>query len=269
MNEELTMTGHQPPKRRGATKLVVAAGVAAVVSLGAIAFAAIPDAGTGVFHGCYDKTSGALRLIDPSLGQSCGANENAVTWNQRGVNWKGTWSPTTTYNINDAVASRGTSYIAIAPNLNSQPPAAAWNVLASKGGPGPRGPANAFTAYVTGPANVPLAYTSLAHLNLPAGRYVVFGKAFFTNISPGNGESTINCQLQAGANTDEAEVQLQPPNNPTETEGIVALNVGTTLSAAGGVDLNCEDGGPGSGTGLTQAQFISVSAIQVATLTQH
>jgi hypothetical protein len=52
MNEEPSRAAEQGPKGRRATKLAVAAGLAAVVSLGAIAFAAIPDAGTGVFHGC-------------------------------------------------------------------------------------------------------------------------------------------------------------------------------------------------------------------------
>jgi hypothetical protein len=131
-------------------------------------------------------------------------------------------------------------------------------------------PANAFATYVTGPVSVPLARTSLAHLSLPKGKFLLSAKAFFKNISPGNGESTINCQLQSGSNVDEAEVQLQPPNNPTETEGTLNLQVATGVPAAGGgVDLNCEDGGPGSGTGLTNASFLTISAVQVASLTRQ
>ena len=131
-------------------------------------------------------------------------------------------------------------------------------------------PVNAFTTYVTGPVSVPLARTSLAHLNLPKGKYLLSAKAFFTNISPGNGESTINCQLQAGSNVDEAEVQLQPPNNPSETEGTLNLQVATGVPALGlGIDLSCEDGGPGSGTGLTNASFLTISAVQVASITRQ
>ena len=109
-----------------AVSITVAFGVASVVGLGGIAYAAIPDASSGVFHGCYNKTSGALRLVDPSAGtdNTCTASESAVTWNQRGVNWKGGWSPTTTYHINDAVVFGGTSYIAVQPSRNSAPPGA-------------------------------------------------------------------------------------------------------------------------------------------------
>ena len=41
---------------------------------GGIAYATIPDAG-GVVHTCYTKSSGAWRVIDTGLGQTCKANE--------------------------------------------------------------------------------------------------------------------------------------------------------------------------------------------------
>lgn len=52
------------------------AGAAAltVAVTGGIAYATIPDAG-GVAHTCYTKSSGAWRVIDTSLGQTCKANE--------------------------------------------------------------------------------------------------------------------------------------------------------------------------------------------------
>jgi hypothetical protein len=61
--------------------------VGAVVASG-IAFAAIPDSGTGVFHGCVSKIGGVLRVVDPSLGQKCilagPFAETSLTWNQTG-----------------------------------------------------------------------------------------------------------------------------------------------------------------------------------------
>jgi hypothetical protein len=54
---------------------------------GALAVQGIPDR-TGVFHGCVNKRSGALRLI--GVGQNCRSHgkkaEFLVTWNQRGRN---------------------------------------------------------------------------------------------------------------------------------------------------------------------------------------
>jgi hypothetical protein len=63
--------------------LSVAVSAAVIAGTGA-ALAAIPSHGTEVFHGCYSKTTGALRLIDPSAGQHCAPGELAVSWNQAG-----------------------------------------------------------------------------------------------------------------------------------------------------------------------------------------
>jgi hypothetical protein len=48
----------------------------------AIAYAAIPEPG-GVIHGCYLKTNGALRVIDPSSTR-CSPLEIPISWNQAG-----------------------------------------------------------------------------------------------------------------------------------------------------------------------------------------
>ena len=50
---------------------------------GGIAFASIPDEGTGVYHACLAK-NGAIRLFDPTS-DSCGTNETAITFNKEGV----------------------------------------------------------------------------------------------------------------------------------------------------------------------------------------
>jgi hypothetical protein len=57
--------------------------VVAVVAGAGIGLASIPSS-TGVFHGCYVKASGALRLIDPAAHQHCKRGELAVSWNQAG-----------------------------------------------------------------------------------------------------------------------------------------------------------------------------------------
>lgn len=60
--------------------------------------------------------------------------------NPAGINWTGPWSSLTSYNVMDAVEFEGSSYIATAPSLNSQPaatgtttPNAGWNLVAKKG----------------------------------------------------------------------------------------------------------------------------------------
>ena len=47
-----------------------------------VAYAAIPD-GSGVIHGCRDKRTGTLRVID-SATSGCKAKETALNWSQTG-----------------------------------------------------------------------------------------------------------------------------------------------------------------------------------------
>jgi Collagen triple helix repeat (20 copies) len=72
-----------------ARRLYGLAAIAAAVVLGSgIAYAAIPDS-SGAFTACMVKTTGTVRLIDPSLGSSsllghCTSLETRVSWNQTG-----------------------------------------------------------------------------------------------------------------------------------------------------------------------------------------
>lgn len=66
--------------RRASTMLV---GVLALGGAAAgIAWAAIPSA-DGTINGCYQKSSGSLRVIDPGT-QSCSTKEVPISWSQRG-----------------------------------------------------------------------------------------------------------------------------------------------------------------------------------------
>ncbi len=56
---------------------------ALVVAGGGAAVAAIPD-GSGVIHGCYQKSSRHLSVIDPAQGEQCKAGEVALEWNKQG-----------------------------------------------------------------------------------------------------------------------------------------------------------------------------------------
>jgi hypothetical protein len=58
-------------------------GGAGLIALTAIAYAAVPSA-SGVITGCYNTTSGALRVIDAEAGAGCKATETLISWNQKG-----------------------------------------------------------------------------------------------------------------------------------------------------------------------------------------
>lgn len=53
-----------------------------------------------------------------------------------GMVWMGPWSNATFYLEGDGVEHLGSAYIAISDNLNSEPPSAAWDLVAAKGATG-------------------------------------------------------------------------------------------------------------------------------------
>src|ERR1019366_8298159 len=69
-------------KLRPSPALIVAI-AALVVALGGVAYGTIPDS-AGVIHGCYLKSRGTLRVLDPSAGHRGSRNETAIQWSQTG-----------------------------------------------------------------------------------------------------------------------------------------------------------------------------------------
>jgi type VI secretion system secreted protein Hcp len=57
--------------------------IAALGAGAAVGVAAIPDA-DGTVHACVTTATGAVRIIDSATTTTCGAGEQAVTWNQQG-----------------------------------------------------------------------------------------------------------------------------------------------------------------------------------------
>jgi hypothetical protein len=57
-----------------------------------------------------------------------------------GFVWKGAWDANVLYIPGDAVQHNGSTYFCLASNLNSEPPAAAWDLMAVRGDQGPPGP---------------------------------------------------------------------------------------------------------------------------------
>lgn len=55
----------------------------AVIAMGGAAYATIPSA-DGVISACYQRSGGALRILDADT-NSCTAKENLLTWNSEGV----------------------------------------------------------------------------------------------------------------------------------------------------------------------------------------
>jgi hypothetical protein len=67
----------------GAQLTLAFVALAILVGSAVIASATIPNGKT--FNACYDKSSGALRLIDKSKGKKCKATEAATNWSKTGA----------------------------------------------------------------------------------------------------------------------------------------------------------------------------------------
>ncbi len=180
-------------KRRSLWLAGIAGTVTAVLAAAGVAIAVIPDSGTNVIHSCYDNTTGALRVIDPSKGQSCTASESALNWNGRGINWRGSWSATRSYAVGDAVTSGGGTYIVKAANTNSNPPNPNWTAL------GRPSYANVFsqsneTNPGTFPVNISSNLTTVGQTTgVPAGNYTVTAQVL---VFMDNGAQDIQCLLK-------------------------------------------------------------------------
>lgn len=121
---------------RRALALMLGAGLLATAA--GVVVAAIPDS-KGVIHACYTKNGGALRVSDTG---GCKSTEVAIDWNNvgpAGLTWRGEWASGSLYQVGDAVAYQGSSYIAIFANQGSTPPSSNWMLLAGKGAKGDKG----------------------------------------------------------------------------------------------------------------------------------
>ncbi|MBX9937661.1 MAG: hypothetical protein K2Y32_00325 [Candidatus Obscuribacterales bacterium] len=64
------------------------------------------------------------------------AQENSREIGRKTFVWRGQWVSTTNYAIGEAVFHEGSSYLAIAANVGSEPPSADWEVFAQQGATG-------------------------------------------------------------------------------------------------------------------------------------
>jgi hypothetical protein len=175
-------------------KLLKVALVATLVgATGSAAIAAIPGSG-GVISGCRDVKSGALRVIDAEANASCKSTERALDWNQTGP--QGPQGP-----------------------VGAQGATGPQGATGAQGEPGPAGPqgmqgepgglsevyAAAGSASVDG-AN----YRTITSLDLPAGSYLVSGKALVHNQQ--DRSAVVACNLYRGStHLDTADATLPQP----------------------------------------------------------
>ncbi len=156
-----------------------------------------------IFTGCVSTaaaTKGSLRVIDPQASETCKATEKQVTWNQRGANWRGAWTASATYAINDAVAFQGSSYIATASNTATVPTTTTkWAVLAHAGSPTKP---NVHFAQSSGTSTMSASggvnwQTTPAAFQLPAGKYLLERHATVVDFGPSGIDDVFRCAVES------------------------------------------------------------------------
>lgn len=107
-----------------------------------------------------EATFDKLMMLIQELGRDLG---------KRSFVWRGPWLSTETYAIGEAVENDGSSYIAVTASLNSEPPSAAWDVLAAAGDDGPPGPGGDVRPQETKSANFNAVVNTFYLVNTSAG----------------------------------------------------------------------------------------------------
>ena len=217
------------------------------------------------------------------------------------VTFKGTWLAMATYNMGDAVAFNGSSYISLQnSNTNLQPDQNlnAWGVLALQGFTGPAGPAGAAgpagptgpigPSGPTGPPGAPgppgpvnvihapqipsgtlltTGFSVVRSMNLGPGSYVIYGSAQLNTQSGSQVEAVCQFQDSAGlinsfATDAIADLEPDSPSVGSWSE-TVPLQTAVTITSSDVVNIEClaTDG---------TATFVyrpTITAIQVTSLT--
>jgi hypothetical protein len=116
---------------------------------------------------------------------------------------------------------------------------------------------DAYARFLNGPIVVPAASTTLGSLTIPqTGSYLIWAKAYIT--APLT--TDVTCILQAGTDVDQSVTSLRPG----APSGAVPLMIAHNFTAAGSADFKC-----GESTVGAQANFIKISAIRLASLTNN
>jgi len=192
----------------GTTTLLVLAGV--------VLTATIPGP-SGVIYGCYNKSGGAIRVIDNAVTQ-CSANETQLTWNQVGpqgpVGPAGPTGPT---------GPQGTT-----------------GAQGATGPQGPTGPSHAYFKYTSGVPGPTFSNgsTPILSLSVPAGSFIIEAKADLTSTV----DSDATCELRytpAGSNTIAFTVIGVKGNAVSRSSSAAVVPDAQTFTAPTTITLSC------------------------------
>lgn len=227
-------------KARGSVVTLVAAVAAALVA-GGVAYATIPDS-SGTIHGCYQKSGGALDVIDATV-TTCGKSQTELDWNVQG--------PTGPQGPQGPQGAQG-------PQGDPGPTGPAG----PQGPQGPAGPSGTSHAYSTAGGFVQYGTSpvTVASLSLPAGTYLVWATG---TVVDGNMATGHDCLLVSGGTTLEEE-KVSTTTAPY-TATAVSFSEPVTLPSPGSVEVKCSSATDNSAN-ANEGADIDITAVTVDAL---
>ncbi len=173
-------------KRPGWLGVLIVGVIIGLAAGGAVVWATIPDNTTGTITACYPTSGtsqGALRVINYQAGTRCKAGEALLQWPSRSFRWRGAWTSTTAYTVNDVVRYNGSAYIAYKANTNIVPTNTAyWNLMVAQGVSAPAATIGSVAATVstTSTTEVDLGGPTVTVTVPPSGFVTVYSSADIT-----------------------------------------------------------------------------------------
>lgn len=214
---------------RNGTKAIAAAVIVGLSIGGGVAWASVPGP-DGVIHGCYKASDGgdggnkgSLRVVD--VATDCKKSERTLDWNQTGP--QGPQGPQGIQGVQGTQGDNGIQGVQGVKGDRGDP-----GTPGSPGAQGPQGPAGASDVYIRRGGSVEKPdgnANSHTTLQVPAGNYLISGKAVIVN---GDGSNQpADCHLSTGDKT-YVEVPQTRNDGGTTKDGWLAVSVMDTTSVS-------------------------------------
>ena len=251
--------------------------IAATVLFGGLATSAlaqIPDS-DGVIHACYHTSNGGIRVVNDA--SECGTSEEELTWFQSGS--PGSVGAPGPQGETGAIGPAGPAGPQGAPGADGTDGTDGVDGAQGPAGPpGPAGPAgpqrpagasgasDAFVKTVTGKVTIGTHRTTVAHLDLDPGSYIV-NTSLKLSQSATTTPTRVSCSLWVGTNRDRGLNRLGPAVGASAMT--MSLMVAQDLSAPGGADVRCRYARQGGAPRTVTAKSTQLVALAVGSITRQ
>jgi collagen triple helix repeat protein len=257
--------------------------IAATVIFGGLATSAlaqVPDL-DGVIHACYHTSNGGIRVVNDA--SECTSGEEELTWFQTGAPGSiGEQGPAGPQGPSGAAGPAGPAGPQGAPGTDgtdgidgtdgvdgvdgAQGPAGPAGPAGPQGPAGTSGAPDAFVKTVAAKVTVGTQRTTVAHLDLDAGSYMVYASLKLSQ-SATKTPTRVSCSLWVGTNRDRGRIRLGPAAGASAMT--MNLMVAQDLAVPGGADVKCRYARQRAEARIVTARNSQLVALAVGSVTRQ